>query len=136
MINGQTISRSFVRSALTLAVCIFATAVVLLPVAMQQSGSGGPIGLAGAAAICLASGCAAEAISGPLARAGSPLVALLLAMMVRTMPPLVLCLILAARGNDGRQHLALIGYLLAFYVVTLAMETWLAVKRVSGPLSD
>ena len=54
-------------------------------------------------------------------------------MMVRMILPLGVCV--APRwpsGQSGRQHLAFIGYLLAFYIVTLALETWLAVKRTSG----
>ena len=42
---------------------------------------------------------------------------------------LAVCIGLAAFGQSGRQHLAFIGYLLTFYLVTLALETWLAVKR-------
>ncbi len=57
-------------------------------------------------------------------------------MAIRMVPPLAICVVLAAQGADGREHLAFIGYLLAFYLVTLAVETWLAVKRVRNHASQ
>jgi hypothetical protein len=54
---------------------------------------------------------------------------MLVGMAVRIVPPLVICLVLAVQGASGRQHLAFIAYLLTFYCVTLAFETWLAVHR-------
>jgi len=55
--------------------------------------------------------------------------------MVRMILPLGVCAALLASGQNGRQHLAFIDYLLAFYMITLALETWLAVKRTASPAS-
>jgi hypothetical protein len=123
--------RGFVRPVLVLAGCVFAVALLLLPFAWGRIGSGGPLGLAVAGAICLIAGCAAEGLSFVLRRRVAPLNAMLLSMAVRIVPPLGICLVLAARRVDGRDHLAFIAYLLVFYLATLAVETWLAVKRVS-----
>ena len=115
-----------------LSACILAVALLLTPFAFSQTGSSGPSGLIFAAAICLLSGCAAEAISIRLART-SPLGAALLGMMVRMFAPLGVCVALLATGQSGRDHLRFIGYLLTFYMVTLGFETWLAVKRSADP---
>jgi hypothetical protein len=80
---------------------------------------------------------AAEGMAAVFARLGSPLAALLFGMVARTALPMLICIVLALQGAHGREHLAFIGYLLAFYLVTLALETWLAVKRVNhGPSDD
>lgn len=125
-------NRSFVRSVVVLTVCILATAALLLPVAIRESGTGNLAGLAFVTAMFLASSWISEAVSLRLHRSGSPLVAMGLAMAIRTVPPLLVCLYLAARGYSGRENFALIGYLFAFYFVTLVVETRLAVKRGSG----
>lgn len=121
----------FVRSATLLPACILAVALLLMPVALRQTGSGGSVGLAFAAGICLVSGLFSEWIAVLLHRT-SPLGATLLGMLVRMTLPLGVCVGLVATGQQGRQHLSFIGYLLTFYAVTLALETYLAVKRASG----
>jgi hypothetical protein len=129
--SGPGTVHSFVRSAILLAACILALALLLLPVALRQRGSGGPMGLIIAAAICLVSGMLSELIAAALFARATPLGATLAGMAVRMILPLGLCVALVATGQSGRQHLAFIGYLLTFYVVTLVLETWLAVKRTS-----
>jgi hypothetical protein len=130
--SGQEKTPGFVRSALMLLACISVVALVLAPVALKNQGTGGFGGLAAAAGICLLAGFAAEAISTFLARSGTPLAAAIVGMGVRMLPPLALCMVLAASGQSGRAHLAFICYLLAFYFATLVMETWLAVQRVAA----
>jgi hypothetical protein len=128
---GQIAGGSLLRSAALLAACTAVIALFLLPFALGQTGSGGPGGLAAAAAVCLVCGWISEGLSNLVGRTGSPLAGMLVGMAVRMAPPLVICLILAANGADGRQHLAFIGYLLSFYSATLALETWLAVSRLN-----
>jgi hypothetical protein len=112
--------------------CISVVALALVPFALNGSGSAGLGGLAVAAAVCLGAGFAAEAISTFLARLGTPLAAAMVGMGMRMLPPLVLCVVLAATGASGRDHLPFVCYLFAFYFATLVMETWLAVKRVAS----
>jgi hypothetical protein len=121
----------FVRSATTLFACIFAAALLLMPLAWNHSGSSGPAGLAAAGAICLISGLAAEALVGAIGQS-SPLGATLLGLMLRMFAPLAVCVVILATGQSGREHLHFIGYPLTFYMLTLALETWLAVKRASA----
>ncbi len=92
------------------------------------------MGLAIAATTCLFCGLVSEAIAGLMART-SPLAAMLIGMMVRMVLPLGVCVALVSLGKNGRDHLAFIAYLLVFYMVALALETWLAVKRAAGPAS-
>jgi hypothetical protein len=133
VVGGQDMDRSFVRSAVVLTVCILATAVLLLPVAIREQGTGNLAGLALVTSMFLASSWLSEAVSLRLHRSGSALAAMGLSMAIRTIPPLLLCFYLAVRGYSGRENFALIGYLFAFYFVTLVVETRLAVKRGSGP---
>lgn len=130
--SGLAISRSLMQSALTITVAVLCAAIILLPFAIGQAGSGGPLGLAAATAICLTSALLSEFIAGLLYSLGSPLAALLVGMAVRIIPILSACLVFAALGFRGREHLSLIGYFLAFYFVTLVIETCLAVMRVAG----
>src|SRR5215210_7380053 len=135
-VGGHDMGRNFVRSVFALTVCIFVTAGLLLPVAIRESGTGNLVGLAIVAAMFLTSAWISEAVSMRFYRGGSPLVALGLAMAIRTLPPILVCFYLAARGYNGRENFALIGYLFAFYFVTLVVETQLAVKRGSGHNSN
>jgi len=132
--SGPATMHGFVRSAIILGACILAAALLLTPIALRQPGSGNIVGLAIATGICLLSGLISDGVSTFVART-SPLGASLIGMMVRMVLPLGVCVALLASGQNGRQHLAFIGYLLAFYMITLALETWLAVKRTAGPAS-
>jgi len=134
--TGPATSHGFLRSATILAACMLAVALALTPFALNQSGSGGMSGLAVAATICLLSGLAAEAVSIFLARSGTPLAAAMVGMALRMLPPLVLCVALALSGQNGRQHLAFVLYLLAFYLTLLVIETCLAVRRVPATTSS
>jgi len=133
VVGGQEMGRSFVRSVTLLTVCILTTTALLLPVAIRDSGTGNLAGLAGVTLMFLATAWISEAISIWILRTGSPLVAMGFNMAIRTVPPLLVCLYLAVHGYSGRENFALIGYLFAFYFVTLVVETRLAVKRGSGP---
>jgi hypothetical protein len=133
--SGSATSHGFVRSALLLTACVLAVALLLIPFAGRNNGTSGPLGVAGAAAICLASGLIAEGIASSLSRT-SPLSGMLIGMMVRMMLPLAVCVAILAAGQTGLQHLPFIGYLLTFYMVTLALETWLGVKRAASCTSN
>jgi hypothetical protein len=130
--HGLTIGpeHGLVRSAIMLLAWTLGAALLLVPVAFGGTGSNGPLGLVVAAAICLFSGLTAKwaaiAISGT-----APIGAALVQMVVRMLIPLGVCVALVATGQNGRDHVFFIGYLLTLYMVTLGVETWLSVKRAS-----
>jgi hypothetical protein len=130
--SGPATMHGFVRSAIMLSACTLAAALVLMPVAAGRDSSNGPLGLIVAAGICVFSGLIAEAASGFVSRT-SPLSGALVGMMMRMFVPLSVCVALLATGQNGREHVYFIGYLVAFYMVMLGLETWLAVKRSSDP---
>jgi len=134
--NGQVANHGFLRSALVLAGSVLIVALLLLPIAMRQTGTGAPLGLAAAAGLCLAAACVAEAVSCTFAKTGAHLVGMLLSMGIRLALPLAVCVALAASGANGRQHLPFVCYLLTFYLVALAAETVFAVKRAGGKVSN
>jgi hypothetical protein len=103
-----------------------------MPIAFSQAGPNGPIGLVLAAAICLFSGLVAETVTSAMPRT-APTGAALIRLFVRMFVPLGACVAILAIGQDGRDYLFFIGYLLTFYMVTLGLETWIAVKRSSDP---
>jgi hypothetical protein len=131
--NPNASKGGFVRSALILTGSILAVAAPLglFSIATGQPGSGGPWGVAAAAAICLVAGWLADAVAAIVYRAVSALAAMLVGMAMRLLPPLFVCLVLAVQGG-GREHLAFVLYLLTFYLVTLTLDTWWAVQRVSS----
>jgi hypothetical protein len=130
-LRPSTIRGYLFHPALLLAGLTLVVALALLPFAVGRTDSGGPVGLTIAAAVCLLSCWLAEGFGWLLRRHVPPVSVTLVGMAIRMAPPLALCLFLAASGQSGRQHLAFIGYLLAFYMVTLALETYLAVRRIS-----
>jgi hypothetical protein len=129
-------TRGFLYPALWLAGPVLVVALLLLPFALPRSGSGGPGGLAVASAVCLSAGWSAEATALALKGRVAPLTVMLLGMAIRLAPPMALCLVLVAARQGGQQHLAFIVYLLIFYVVTLAVETCLSVKRLGHTTSN
>lgn len=124
-------ARGLFHPALLLAGLTVVIALALLPFAVGRTDSGGPLGLAIAGAVCLLAAWLAEGIAWLLRGHVPPVSLTLVGMGIRMLPPLALCLFLAASGQSGRTHLAFIAYLLAFYVLTLALETYLAVRRVA-----
>jgi hypothetical protein len=124
--------RGFLHPALLLAGSLCAVALLLLPIAVTRTGSAGITGLVIAGGVCLLAGIAAEGIAVALAGRVTPVGIMLLGMGVRVLPPMAICIGLFAAGQSGRAHLAFIGYLLAFYLTTLTLETLAAVKRLGG----
>jgi hypothetical protein len=124
----------FARSALVLSACSAVAALVLVPFSLGRTGSSGPLGLFAAAAICLSSNLVADAGGAVMARI-SPVGTVLVGIVVRMFLPLGVCVAILASGQSGPDHLAFIAYLLVFYMVNLAFETWLIVRRSSYTLA-
>ena len=87
-------------------------------------------GLAALGIVCRSSGSASCSPPGQSSEAGqTSLVALLLAMAARLVPPLMVGLLVAIQGARS-PWIGLIAYMLVFYLVTLAVETWLSIQTV------
>lgn len=123
------------RPVLVLAGWVMVIALALSPMAWNRVGTAGLAGLAAAAMLCFVTGAVAELLAAGLQRVVQPLGLMLIGMTVRMAPPLALCVVLAAQRISGREHLAFIAYLLTFYMVTLALETWSAVHRIASTSS-
>ena len=89
---------------------------------------------AGAAAL-LCFGTGVVALAATSWQAHQPLVGLLLAMALRMILPLTVCLLLAVQGS-GKQYRGFVTYLLLFYCVTLAIETFLSVRLLRPNQAD
>ena len=130
--GAKALQTSHFNAALLVTAVVLTVALCIAPFASGRAGSAGLGGLTIAAAICLATAWISEMVAALIAGQASPLAMMALGMVIRMVPPLAICVGLAARGASGRDHLAFIFYLLAFYLVTLAMETWSTVARVAA----
>jgi hypothetical protein len=124
----------FLRAALWLIGGAVIVGLILFPFATGRTGTGGPVGLLAAAVVCVSAGLISEALRC-FVLASAPLASLLLGMFMRLAPPLFVCLALASRNESGWDHMPFVCYLLAFYGLTLILESWFAVGRVGQPAS-
>jgi len=105
--------------------------VLLAPVAYWSGGGFGVAELSVAALLSLVSGAAALGAMYQMQRIQQPLLGMLLAMAIRMTPPLILCLGLAVSGR-GNEFFGFICYLLVFFLVSLAIETYLSVQLANS----
>ena len=118
---------------LAIALTVVALSVVAMPLAYGVSSWIGVRQALVAAGLCLATGIGAMVLVRWASRIEQPLIGMLGAMAIRMLPPLVVCLVLGsgdanARGDYG----VFIASLLAYYLATLAVETWLSVGAASN----
>ena len=124
----------FRSCALLLIALVVGCYLLLAPVAIWWEGYFGLVKLAVAALACCIPGVVALATTAFWSVRRHALVGLLVAMAVRMIPPLVICMVIALRGT-GVEYLNFVVYLLTFYLVTLAAETFLAVQQVANHTS-
>ncbi len=108
---------------------IVAFYVALLPIAAWQQGLRGLGELTAAGLVCLLPALAALGVSYRLLGTPQALGAMMLAMGLRLLPPLVVALLLAMRGS-GADFFHFVCYLLLFYMATLTVETCLFVQLI------
>jgi hypothetical protein len=101
-----------------------------LPLALWLGGNAVESLLA-AVGVCITPGLAALFAVYHFAGTGQPLVGMLIAMACRLLPPLVVCLWLAL-NRDAVNGQAFAGFLIAAYLVSLAVETFLSVRSVDS----
>jgi hypothetical protein len=120
---------SYLRCATWLTCAIAALLVLLMPFALWNSGAVGSLEVFVAATICLLPGLISLWFTSQAADTKQVLFSLLFSMGLRLLPPLVICLALSMRST-GAEYFSFICYLLLFYMVTLALETYLSVRLI------
>ena len=120
--NFYTCAKPFVAGVLGLS-------VLLLPCVLVLQGRNGFLEAGAAALLCTSAGLVALAVVSWQTRQQQPLGGMLLAMVLRILPALAVCMLLAIQG-EGKQYISFISYLIVFYLVTLALETYLSVQLV------
>lgn len=100
----------------------------VLPVALGGQGAVGFVAIAIAGGVCWASAAGAMLVSRCLQSLGATVAGILLPMALRTGVPLLLALVIRLRG-PGLVSAGLVYYLLAFYLVALAVEVPLSLPR-------
>jgi len=131
VVNGTAQHRdgTYLRSATWLIGACGTLLALLLPIALWNGGATGALEVIVAAAICLLPGLVALWFSTQITGTNQVLFGLLFSMGLRILPPLVICLALSLRST-GDEYFSFICYLLLFYMVTLALETYLSVRLV------
>ena len=119
----------YLRGAAWLTSVVMVVLMLLLPLAYWNSGVVGVLELVAAAAICLFPGLIVLKFTSQSTDANQVLFGLLISMGLRLLPPLVICLVLSLRST-GDEYFNFICYLLLFYMVTLALETYLSVRLI------
>ena len=118
---------TYLRNATCLTCATGVMLVLLLPFAFWSSGSAGALEVLVASVICLLPGLIALWFTSQTGDTNHVLFGLLFSMGLRLLPPLVICLALSLRST-GAEYFSFICYLLLFYMVTLALETFLSVR--------
>ena len=108
---------------------VLGLSTLLLPCVMYWQGFERFLEAGAAAVLCSSSGLAALAATFWQSRQQQPLVGLLLAMAIRMIPPLVVCLLMAVQSDAG-EYIGFVCYLLLYYLTTLAIETYISIKLV------
>jgi hypothetical protein len=125
------------RSVGILVLAVVGASLVIIPLANMVDSQDGVRQACNAAAICTVSGVAALLMGIVCTRIGNPLAGILGAMALRMAPPLLVCLVLAVRENNVDRTVFVFS-LLAYYITTLAVETWLTVSanRSANSIGD
>jgi len=120
---------AYLRSATWLACAIGMLLVLLMPFAVWNSGAAGAWEVTIAAVVCLLPGLIALWFTSQSTGSNQVLFGILFSMGLRLLPPLVICLALSLRST-GAESFSFICYLLLFYMITLALETYLSVRLI------
>jgi hypothetical protein len=118
------------RCAMILIVVMLGFMLACLPLAYWLGGNAVESLLA-AVGVCITPGLAALVVVYHFSSIGQHLVGMLIAMVCRLMPPLVVCLWLAL-NRDAVNGRVFAGFLIAAYLVSLAVETFLSVRSVDS----
>lgn len=125
---------SWTRHAGGVALWLTAICLVLAPLVWALQGSAGIVALVTAALFCGASASGAQLIAVLLVGSAYPIHAVMIAMLLRMVPPLALCAAVGLRRGPLTDA-GIVFYMIGFYLITLAVDTWLSVRRISPAMS-
>ena len=131
MADGKAIGiwGQVVRAAIVLAIPVTVVAIGLSLWAHQQHGSVGVTAVALASLICLTGGWLSLVMLG-IYQPTAPLVGILAGVLFRTVFPLMLGLL--ASKHLRLAEVGVLGYVMLFFWIVLAVETFLAVRIVNA----
>lgn len=132
--RGSQWTMKFCPTRLSARCALLVTLTALLlaavaPFAWQLNGREGLIAACLGAGICLFASAGAIAMSELFRGPHNALAAVLSGMLVRMAVPLIFVMIVYLRSNVLAEA-GLVFYVLLFYLVTLAVETWMALAQV------
>lgn len=127
------------RHALFVTLTLAGCWVLAAPAIYLAQGIDGLAAAGAAVLVCTLAAIAAAVVAGIAMRHGNPLASTLLPMGIRMALPLVVCLIVeygdrnqpGTPGQLAEHGLSL--YIVGFYLVALAIDTWLTVGRIQSP---
>jgi hypothetical protein len=116
------------RCAMILIAVMLGFTLACLPLAIWVGGNAIEALLA-AVGVCITPGLAAIGVSHHFSATGRHMIGMLIAMGCRLLPPLVICLWLAL-NREAVQGQVFAGFLIAAYLISLAVETFLSVRSI------
>ena len=126
---------SWTRHAGGVALWLTVFCLILAPLVWALQGNIGLVAMGTAAFFCGASAIGSQFIAVLLTGPAYPVHATMLAMMLRMAPPLLLCMLVGLRRGPLTDA-GMVFYMIGFYLVTLAVDTWLSVGRISPAVSS
>jgi hypothetical protein len=124
------VENSLAACAVVLIAVMLVFTMLCLPLASWLDGDS-VAALLSATGVCLTPGLAALAITHHFGATGQHLLAMLLAMVCRLLPPMVICLWLALNKFSAQEQ-TFAGFLIAAYLVSLGVETYLSVRLIAS----
>ena len=129
--------RGLPASVAMLSAVLAVSYLVLAPFAYRLQGGSGLSAAAVAAVVCLVSAIGGMLLSQCLGGPNHAIAGVLSGMMLRMGLPLAVCMIVYLQSG-ALAEAGFVFYVLAFYLVTLAIDTWMATGRAvgAGPTSE
>jgi hypothetical protein len=121
------------RHALYVTLTLVGSWVLAAPAVYLAQGINGLAAAGAAVLVCTFAAIAAAVVAGIAMRQGNPLASTLLPMGIRMALPLVVCLIVEYGDRSPLAEHGLSLYIVGFYLIALAVDTWLTVGRIQSP---
>jgi hypothetical protein len=119
----------FTRHVTWVILTLSAGVIVAAPIAYAFRGVAGATAVALAALVCALASSVAAVAGNLISKRGHVLAATLLPMLLRMALPLAFCTVVQFRRHGPLVDNGLALYVVGFYMLTLATDTWLSVGR-------